>query len=810
VSIRAVATTFCISLVGLACAGDKAVAATAGTSDAVNTDLQTSGINSSDAQFGRLKTIIVTARKRSENLENVPISMEVVQGPTVAQQNFNSMDDLTEVVPDVAVLSGSGATNGNGRSDNLFIRGVGANGDPSFEQAVAIFDDGIYYGRSRMSEATFLDLDNIQILNGPQGTFFGNNAIAGALNVVSAKPTDHLEGWGRVLYGMFGQYAAEGAISGPITDTFGARLAVTRNGDSEGWIDNVYTGQWVPRVNNEAARLTLEFHPDANLNVTYKLEGSRHATSGVAGDDPYQWNLCPPPAPYPPSFAGTCAQALALDVPMGLGGNKTTGLPNQGNNLSTVSHVLTVHYHKWDQDFTSVSGFYDYNFNSNIDVDQLPEDLYTGTAPERYHQFSEELRVASPTDWPVEYLAGVYVQTDHLDLQKEANVPYLDPLIEEIPQLSALVPYLPLAGGALISQGEVSYAGFASVTWKATQRLKLNAGLRYSRDKKNIDTSAPAGTGTGMYGGFVPLPAAVEPLGEYIFGAGPPKTTELSEPAWMPSAGIQFQIDPQTMAYATYSKGWLAGGISATVANVAQFGPESVNAYEAGVKGEWLDHRLAVNTDVFLSNYKGLQSQAELYIPFLNIYTTTTTNAADTRSQGIELDAQWLLIPGLRLSADVTYLESYYTNFPNSPPTMLQGYCATLSQTAFAATPQCGVFSYPVPAYFNATGQPTQYAPRWSGNVTARYSRFVWSGYEVSAQLSPFFTSSFNQDPNGIMPSLGNYIRLDGMLSLVTPDGGWEFDLIGKNLTNKLILTSLYSKEEPRNVAVEAMYHFGR
>jgi len=234
-----------------------------------------------------------------------------------------------------------------------------------------------------MTGATFLDLDRIEVLKGPQSTFFGNNAIAGALNLITKKPGNHFDAWGRALYGMFGQYALEGAMGGPITDTFGARLAVSRNGYSRGWIDNVNTGEHVPRVNNLAGRLTLAFNPSENFDVTLKVEGGQHRLEGAFLDEPLQWTNCPPPEPLSPSFGGFCNVALATPgVPIGLDNNKMTGLPGQGSSLSTFADVLTLNYRKWEHTFTSVSGFYNYHFNANADFNYVPTNFFaTGQTP---------------------------------------------------------------------------------------------------------------------------------------------------------------------------------------------------------------------------------------------------------------------------------------------------------------------------------------------------------------------------------------------------------------------------------------------
>src|SRR2546421_2164472 len=205
----------------------------------------------------------------------------------------------------------------------------------SLHDALPIYD--IYHGRSRTTQATFLDLDRIEVLKGPQSTFFGNNAIAGALSIVTRKPGDTLDGFARALYGEYGQYAAEGAVGGPLNDKLGARAAVTFNG-GDGWIKNVNTGEYAPHVHDMAGRVTLLFKATEDLEATLKIEGSKHRETGAAfSGQPMQIVNCPPPPPITPNFAGPgCAQYLSVGgLPTGFDNNRTGDDPGQGNDLST-------------------------------------------------------------------------------------------------------------------------------------------------------------------------------------------------------------------------------------------------------------------------------------------------------------------------------------------------------------------------------------------------------------------------------------------------------------------------------------------
>lgn len=186
----------------------------------------------------------------------------------LVEQNLNSLNDLSEsMLPSVHIGS-------NSRSANLYIRGTGSGESQNFDQSVGIFEDDIYHGRARMSDVMLFDLDRIEILKGPQTTFFGNNAIAGAFNIVTKQPTNEFESSARALYGQDGQYTVEAAAGGPIAQTISARLAVMADG-LIGWLNNESIGRNVPGENNIGGRLTLLSAPSDNFDATLKLEGSK-------------------------------------------------------------------------------------------------------------------------------------------------------------------------------------------------------------------------------------------------------------------------------------------------------------------------------------------------------------------------------------------------------------------------------------------------------------------------------------------------------------------------------------------------------
>jgi len=743
----------------------------------------------------QLVEIVVTAQRRSENLQSVPLSAQVIGNAQLIEQNYNDLQDLSQVTPSLHVSAG-------GATSDIYIRGIGSGNSQSFDQSVGTFIDDVYFGRARSSTDTFFDVNRIEVLKGPQSTFFGNNAIAGALNIVTNKPSDTFDASARALYGMFGQYAVEAAVGLPINNVFSLRVAGIIDGQ-DGWITNINTGLHEPEEYNTAGRIQLAFKPNEDFDALVKVDASRDRQRG---DLYLQWVNCPPSAPF--TTGAFCASALASHVPTYIVGNlgdEEADAAGGGTFLSNDGTALTLNYRQFGQTFTSVSSYYHYNYTQSLDLSSQPSGAATTAAPEQYYQVSQEFRVASPANQIVEYLAGVYFQTDHLDYQQYTNYPFFNGPIEGAPPFAPLIPYLPISQAFIFSQPEHIYSVFGSVSWNINDSWKATVGLRGTSDEKTYDRSVAYGTGTQAFGGFVPLPPSVETLPAHILGTLPgSQSGSRTDHAWMPSANLQYQLDPKAMLYASYTRGFKAGGFNGSdttgVPSNIPFAPEYVNAYELGLKSQWLDDHLLFNLDVFRSNYSDLQVVVEEGYNTGN-GVAVVRNAAQSRSQGVEYEGQWVASEHFRLLADVTYLDSYYVSYANAAPSALE-----LAQGLSAQ---------------NLSGAPTEYAPKWSGSVTGRFSAPLPREYRLTADLTPYFTSAYfllaSEDvPQGRQTA---YVRLDARLTLETPDRHWAFDLIGKNLNNREILnfstiaptsTGSYfvAKDAGANVAAQVRYHW--
>lgn len=758
-----------------------------------------------------LQRVSVTAQKREEDAQDVPSPIQVIPGSELYLRNLTSLEELTQtIIPGVHI--------GNAGLD-VVARGIGS-GENHFDEAFVSVLDGVYYGRGRLSSTPIFDVDRIEVLQGPQSTYVGDSSIAGAMNIISRVPGSRFDANGRLLYGQDGQYAAEGALGGPLTDSLSIRLAAVRSGEN-GWINNVSTDEEAPRENNEGGRLTIRYEPTAYLTASLKLEGTLKRIAGAATDEPNQWTNCPPSAPLSKASLnyGLCPFVLSAGLPTGLQNNSNTGLPGQGMRLSTNEDVLTVAAAIGRHTLTSVTGWVGYHYAAEHDSTSVPIDierLYGGTnsGGEKYRQLSQEFRIASSVDQPLEYLAGIYARSNVFDNWSVASTNTVNGVLSAL-GLSELLPYTPI--GRLVTYHEVehAYAVFASLKWKLSEYLDVTEAFRENWISKDYSGYLALGHGASLYGGFEPFPTSVAAEGAILANAvgldqGTTSGLNHTSRAAMPTTSLDYHLTSEVMTYLSYRRGYLDGGFDwfnpVAPTNQLEYGPERADVFDLGLKSTW-NNQLRVNVDVFFGKYTGMQLDGSVYDPTVGGYEQYVTNMARSRSQGLELETEWAATRSVHLFAAITYMEARYTQYSSAPPTALQTYC--LSRYV---EPQCNHYPNPVPDYANLAGQPLDFAPRFSGNVGFRFGHH-FHGMRLTTEVSSYFSSRYQvappigaADPDGLFSELGNYVRLDGRLSLEPAEGHWGIDIIGNNLGNRIIPVSLSAKEEHRTVSLQLRY----
>ncbi len=712
--------------------------------------------------------IIITAQGREQRLKDVPVSVSVVTGAALERQDLRSLADITARLPNVKITPGQS-------SDVLSIRGVGSGQNPGLEQSVATFVDGLYRARSRGIRAAIFDVDRVEVLKGPQITFFGANAIAGALNITTRKPSSTFGANATALYGTDNEYLVEGGITGPLSDTLSARVAGRANGMDD-FVDNAAATKR-GTLREYTGRVSLRWEPTSNFRSDLRAEGT-HSRNSAAYDG--ELLNCPTDPIYPTAGNIGCGEALAL------GGGTVEDKLNRKSNIIPGYANLDFYELGWtntldigDAKLKSVTGYYDHKshvLQDLIPVGPLgPDNLGSLLVPanDLFHQFSQELRLETRIgDW-VDVLAGVYYQKSHLQTDSYADFRFL-PFGAFVPP-----PFNPagynaatqVAGYAVLFQDENTKSAFAAATIRPIEHLRINAGLRYTVVSKDASRSFVIGSHAGgVVSGdtLVPAPLITQQFlaGNVIGG----DLTDFPDPSrrdkrLMPSVGVQYDVGSDLMAYATYSTGFKAGGYGGTNV-IEQFGPEYVKAYEAGVKGSLFDRALNFTLAAFRSDYRDLQEATIVFLPS-GAVIAVTTNAASARSQGIEFGSTLRVSPALSLSADVAYLNSRFRDYPNGGCTVLQ----TLTQGLACSQ--------------DLSGKRRPFAPEFSGNFGASLT-LPFGDNELRVDPSVYFVTDYNQQAgNDPLYVQKGYAKADLRIGFGPDDGRWEVAAIGKNLTDK-------------------------
>jgi len=714
--------------------------------------------------------IVVTAQRRSQRLQDVPLSVVVQTGEQISKSGTLNLESLSAQVPGVNIATSP-------VSDFVTIRGVGSSLNLGFEQSVATFVDGVYRGRARSTRAALFDVERVEVLKGPQTTFFGNNAIAGAFNITTRKPGNALEANALASYApATEEYVLEAGVSLPVDDTLAVRAAGRLSG-MDGWIKNDNLDTDAPRIREKIGRLSVRWQPSDTIETNARFDVGRSRNEGTFYS---QLLNCPPPFGAP---AGACARYLAAS-----GGEVDDEL--DGHTDGTQSYF---DYDYWELAQTTsidigrnslilTTGYFNHDYDILSDLIPVPANqggsvvgTTSGSAGrflEDFHQFSQEVRFQSPTGGQFEYMVGGYYAHSRLAVDGYVGI-YSAPLgFFAAPVYNAASP---IAGRVYNTEKAETLSAFGSLTVRPVEALRINLGARYSEVKKTasrIDQRGTAGSNPGP-DNFVTTPAgeaALLPLlpidiGDFV-------DPRRKDKKFMPAVSVQYDLNPNVMAYASYAKGFKAGGYSVFVSK-SSFGPETVDAYELGLKSQLFDRALTLNLALFRSDYNDLQETAT--IPNQNGTSSSIVgNVAASRAQGIEVSAGWRLSPEFTVSSALSYLDSKYLDYQGAP--------CTVQQTV-AAGPGASCTQ-------DLSGKRRAFAPKYSGSVSARYQADLNSDLMLSLEGTTYFTSGFFTQPiaDPFLKQSG-YAKFDARIALCTADCSWEFALVGKNLSNKRTAT---------------------
>lgn len=756
-----------------------------------------------------LDEVVVTAQKRTENLQQVPISVAVTSGEKLEQANIVNLEALTQYTPNFYVAE-------NPIGNYIIVRGVGSQTNQGIEQEVGIYADGIYRGRMQQGRTPFLDLDSTQVLRGPQSILFGKNTIGGAVILNSRLPTREFEASLQGTYQIpnndgdkpdYAGYEATAVVSGPLGDKVGARIAV-RDYHADGYMQNVITGTEDPERDETTVRAVFTFTPNDAFDIFLRYEHSEFDSTGrnsqQISDYPFDWER---EVANDGRSNSTLTQAQN-DAIANLTRAERDAMDNGESSDTTLDEVaLKLEFVDGDYRYVSITGFSTYDYDEFTDVDFVATPLISVEATEEYTQWSQELRLEK-TGGNLEYTTGVYWQTSEIDYE-EAN-PFAAKIDAEnlIPDiLSSLRANVMNATRSFnFDQDADTYAAFGETRWHIRDDLTLITGLRYTYESKtathdmyyhrlgndatftcsdNPPLFSPQSNLCQLFTGYLtPTIASLYTPGspEYIAAINLKSLgtfehnfdEKRSEDQWTPSIKLQYMPDDDTMVYGSLSSGFKGGGFDGRilVANADQFEYENEKALSAeiGGKATIANGTAEINAAIFYTEIDDLQvSTFDGYTGFV------VGNAARMRTQGVETDARWLAAQWLTVVGSVAYLDARFTDFEDAGCTNEQFNAYEAAHPGERAA--CSQ---------DMSGERVFLAPEWTSSLAFITVNEISDSLLLNGGLDFNFRDNYFLDADNDEHLVQHaFTLINARIGLSNADDTWEIALLGKNLTDK-------------------------
>ncbi|SLJ99632.1 TonB-dependent receptor [Novosphingobium mathurense] len=556
--------------------------------------------------------IVVTAQRRSESLQDVPISIAVVGGETLSNRSVGNFEQLAPLVPNLTVAKSPAA-------NVIVLRGIGSSpGSPSLDQSVVMFIDGVYAGNARQFAAPFLDIERLEILRGPQGALVGRNTSAGAINIISRKPGAYFGGYLNATYDFkLDGPTIEGGMDVPVANGFAIR-AVGRYSDVEGYIHNTQTDRDEPARRDIVGRITGVLDNGGPVTLTAKFE---HA-------DVRQH--------------GTPLQAIAPDKGEYFDYTKDTVLTSgpEFDNIRSDNAVLQAGIDLGGPQLVWISAYSGFKQQQRIDGDFYFRNLATADFDQKFDQLSQELRLVSPGGQTLDYVFGLYYSKAKLVEERTTGVLFA-------PAASTY---------RIFRQDSSAFSAYAALTYHLSDALRVNGSLRYTDESKDANFA--------LYAGPNAATQRTGTLRSQFDGS-------LSKGTLDPAASVQFDLSSNAMLYASFGKGSKSGGFQGAISNATEdtfaFRPERSTSFEGGIKLT-LPGLGYFNLSAFHTVYKDLQVSTALPSPDGTSAPFFTGNAPKARTAGAE--AEFFLQPAnfLELQGSLAWLPTAkYVKFTSGP-----------------------------------------------------------------------------------------------------------------------------------------------
>jgi iron complex outermembrane recepter protein len=710
-------------------------------------------------EASQLEEVVVTAQRRSENLQKTPVAVTALSADTMEQRNVTTTQDLMQVTPGLQVATQTAGDSGG--SATFFLRGMGQqrSGNGS-EPAVGIYVDDIYYPSLEGTVFNILDLSQVEVLRGPQGTLFGRNTIGGAIRYTTQKPTDSFEASATATVGSYGRNDITGTLNLPISSILDVRLTVGRL-QTSGYVRQQDGAPDAGGTQTELGRIAVRVKPTDNLTIDLTMQDSRQYLDGfpytrpgpiVPGPlFPSWWNLNPTHAGnlYGNEYASQCVYCQA-----GTGANREFSDTNTPSGTFVVNWTIAG-----DLTVKSLTGWTKVDNEGYSDQDGSPLPIFQSYTDSTDTATSEEIQVNDKNfDDRLVWVGGLYYYHESYITSPTTSV------TQALPPPGPGIPLQFVGVGLTIptpvaTRTTDSYAAYVNGTYRIFDKFSLLGGFRYSDDDKDATTV-----------GFAPAHG------------------DFSSNTWR--AGGQYQWTDTVMSYATVSTGFRAGGFNPAGGTppvpFIEFQPEYDRSYELGARMDFLDQRVRINPTVFYNNWTGIQVQSAVPVPGEGL-ALVLQNAGRAHTYGFELEAEAKLTQSLLLFANAATLDAHYDSIGSASGITVNSHFERAPTLTYAVG---GTYTYDLP-----------------GEAKLR-STVNWS-WEASQHSTPTDVDTL------VLPSYG---LLNGRIEYMASTH-WTLAAFGTNLLNKVyyvggvnyssnVGSPLYDLGRPREWGASVRYSF--
>lgn len=697
------------------------------------------------ADTGALAEIVVTAQKRSENLQNVPITVSAVNAERLGAGGILNTADLVAVVPGLSL----GLTTQNFQPHLRGI-GTGSNG-PGIENPVALYVDGVYYASQLLGLTDLGDVSQVTVIKGPQGTLFGRNATGGVIQMTTRDPNHEFGAQASTDLDNYLTSKNYVYATGGLSDSVATNLSMHYFTQGNGWGRNIADGDDIHKIFQDIGVrnkwiITPTDSTTIRINVDYSTLGNNLGP-----------NLRPAPGtvPFLPGFTAT-SNPYDSDSYI----DNRTYEKSGGGSVNLEQDVGFAR-------LVSISAYRQYHFSTRFAPSATSEPGLDIPFLQDGKQATQELQLISPHNEKINWVAGAFYFYGH-----ELADPF---------QIFLHGVYAPTP--ASLTQIDIndqettrSVAGFAQSTAQILADTNLTLGLRYTHETREF-----SGTETGFVGPGI----GIGPLIPFV-----DESISANKFTWR--AALDHQFHPDLLGYVSYDRGFKSGGFNGFDPTNPPYQPEILDAYETGLKSEWLEHRLRANTSLFFYKYSDIQ---------VTRYTNTAIvyNGASAKLYGIDFDAQARISSNFELNGGFEYLHSYFSSFPN----------------AQFSTPLPGGGAAPYSG--DATGKQLPYAPRMTIDISGDYHVDIASG-RVNFNITDSYSSGYYTEADN-RQRVQAYDYLNSSIAWIAPAKDWTIKLWARNLLDKAVPGQVasgfpqgYSADftnPPRTYGVTVKYSFG-